>query len=278
MLQSTNKESGYNSPKADSNWHIPLISHTIPAALMSLILFQMLLSHPLFTGNPQLQQQIRQQIPSFLQQVSWLILTSERCSCLVTSLQHYAENKLSNLLCHTQLQWVDYENRLLLCNSKLVNVCNVDAELRGTVSHIKPQSHAGSAADPAGPSDPGCWGPWTDSSVSKDTVATLCTTDSWWLGARSYCFLAFKIIFDELPAQVFCRAAFQEGGDDLTPKLQPDSVLYSQSGSGPEVATVTEQQQQFVQQMLHLLANSNYEVCQCFLTNMCMPVILRSMN
>lgn len=87
-----------------------------------------------------------------------------------------------------------------------------------------------------------------------------------------------KIIFDRLPARVFCRVAFQEGGDDITPKLQSDSVLYSQSGSGPEVATVTEQQQQFVQQMLHSLANSNYEVCQCFLTNMCMPVIPRSMN
>lgn len=149
----------------------------------------MLLSHPLFTGNPQLQQQIRQQIPGFLQQVSWLTLTSERCSCLVTS---YVENKLSNLLCGTQLQWVDYGNRLLLCNSKLVNFCYVDAEFRGTVGHVKPQSHAGSAADPAGPSDLGCRGPWTDSNVSKDTVATLCTSDSWWLGARSFRFLAFR--------------------------------------------------------------------------------------
>lgn len=83
----------------------------------------------------------------------------------------YAENKLSNLL-------YDYGNRLLLCNSKLVNVCYVDAEFRGPVSHVKPQSHAGSAADPAGPSDRGCRGPWTDSSVSKDTVATLRTSDS----------------------------------------------------------------------------------------------------
>lgn len=82
----------------------------------------------------------------------------------------------------------------------------------------------------------------------------------------------FKIIFDKLPAWVFCRAAFQEGGDDLTPKLQSDPVLYSQSGSGPEVATVAEQQQQFVQQMLHSLANRNDEVCQCLRTNMCMPV------
>lgn len=45
-----------------------------------------------------------------------------------------------------------------------------------------------------------------------------------------------------------------------------DSVFTGQSGSGPGVATVTEeQQQQFVQQMLQALANSNYGVSQCFL-------------
>lgn len=32
--------------------------------------FQMLLSHPMFSGNPQLQQQVREQIPMFLQQVT----------------------------------------------------------------------------------------------------------------------------------------------------------------------------------------------------------------
>lgn len=47
---------------------------------------------------------------------------------------------------------------------------------------------------------------------------------------------------------------------NATPKHESDSVLNSQSGSGPQVATVTEQQQQFVQQMLQALANANHEV------------------
>lgn len=41
-----------------------------------------------------------------------------------------------------------------------------------------------------------------------------------------------------------------------------DYVLCSQPGSVPEVATVTEQQQQFVQQMLHSLAESSSGVRQ----------------
>ncbi|XP_040010385.1 ubiquilin-1-like isoform X1 [Xiphias gladius] len=44
----------------------------------------------------------------------------------------------------------------------------------------------------------------------------------------------------------------------VDPELQSESVLNSQSGNGPQVATVTEQQQQqFVQQMLQALANTN---------------------
>uniref|UniRef100_A0A3P8RY99 UBA domain-containing protein n=1 Tax=Amphiprion percula TaxID=161767 RepID=A0A3P8RY99_AMPPE len=45
------------------------------------------------------------------------------------------------------------------------------------------------------------------------------------------------------------------------PALIP-SVLNDQSGSGPQVATVTEQQQQFVQQMLQALANTDDGVHQ----------------
>lgn len=41
-----------------------------------------------------------------------------------------------------------------------------------------------------------------------------------------------------------------------------DYVLCSQPGSVPEVATVTEQQQQFVQQMLYSLAESSSGVRQ----------------
>ncbi|KAE8292088.1 Ubiquilin-1 Protein linking IAP with cytoskeleton 1 [Larimichthys crocea] len=48
-----------------------LAAQTALAAHTALIflLFQMLLSHPLFSGNPQLQQQMREQIPLFLQQM-----------------------------------------------------------------------------------------------------------------------------------------------------------------------------------------------------------------
>lgn len=47
-------------------------------------------------------------------------------------------------------------------------------------------------------------------------------------------------------------------GVDAAPELAPDSVLNSQSESGPRVAAVTEQQQQqFVQQMLEALANTD---------------------
>lgn len=51
----------------------PNLSHrSLRLTQLISILFQMLLSRPLFSGNPQLQQQIRKQIPRFLQQVSSL--------------------------------------------------------------------------------------------------------------------------------------------------------------------------------------------------------------
>lgn len=65
-----------------------------------------------------------------------------------------------------------------------------------------------------------------------------------------------------------CRAGLGNTGDGVnaSPELASDPVLNGQSGSGPGVATVTEQQQQqFVQQMLQALANSNYRVSKCFL-------------
>lgn len=37
----------------------------------------MMLNNPLFAGNPQLQEQMRQQIPTFLQQVSWKMRQDE---------------------------------------------------------------------------------------------------------------------------------------------------------------------------------------------------------
>ncbi|KAK5871098.1 hypothetical protein PBY51_003998 [Eleginops maclovinus] len=51
------------------------------------------------------------------------------------------------------------------------------------------------------------------------------------------------------------------GVDDDAPELVSDSVLNNQSESGPRVAAVTQQQQQqFVQQMLQALANTDHEV------------------
>lgn len=59
-----------------------------------------------------------------------------------------------------------------------------------------------------------------------------------------------------------CRAELENIRASLNAAPEPgsDSVLNSQSGSGPQVATVTEQQQQFVQQMLQALANANHGV------------------
>ncbi|TKS78596.1 Ubiquilin-1 Protein linking IAP with cytoskeleton 1 [Collichthys lucidus] len=58
----------YSQPRTDGE---PAVWATALAARTALIflLFQMLLSHPLFSGNPQLQQQMREQIPLFLQQM-----------------------------------------------------------------------------------------------------------------------------------------------------------------------------------------------------------------
>ncbi|XP_068422615.1 ubiquilin-1-like isoform X2 [Clinocottus analis] len=115
---------------------------------------QMLLSHPLFSGNPQLQQQMQQQIPLFLQQL-----------------------KSPELL------------------STMLNPRAMEALL-----------------------------------LIQQGLQTLAA---------------------EAPALIIpCDA----------PERASDSVLNSQSGSGPRVVTVTEQQQQFVQQMLQALADTNHRV------------------
>lgn len=68
------------------------------------------------------------------------------------------------------------------------------------------------------------------------------------------------------------RAGLVNTGDDVASEVGSDAVLDSQSGSGPGVAMVTEQQQrqqqQFVEQMLQALANSSCAVSvfsTCFL-------------
>ncbi|KAI3372051.1 hypothetical protein L3Q82_006912 [Scortum barcoo] len=126
---------------------------------------QMLLSHPLFSGNPQLQQQMRQQIPLFLQQM---------------------------------------QNPELL--SAMLNPRAMEALLQ-----------------------------------IQQALQTLAA---------------------EAPALIpMAGLGNTEAGVDVASAPASDSVFNSQSGNGPGVATVTEeQQQQFVRQMLQALANSNYGV------------------
>ncbi|XP_060894838.1 ubiquilin-1-like isoform X2 [Labrus mixtus] len=121
---------------------------------------QMLLSHPLFSGNPLLQQQIRQQIPLYLQQMQ-------------------SPELLSAMLNPRAME-------------ALLQIQQALQTLAAEAPALMPMS---------GPGDTGT------------------------------CFV------DAAPAS--------------------DCVRNDQSGSGPGVATVTEQQQQFVQQMLQALANSN---------------------
>lgn len=63
----------------------------------------------------------------------------------------------------------------------------------------------------------------------------------------------------------YCRSGLVNTGTSVnaTPELASEAVLNSQSGNSPHVATVTEQQQQFVQQMLQALANTNNAVLEC---------------
>ncbi|XP_070689392.1 ubiquilin-1-like [Pempheris klunzingeri] len=131
---------------------------------------QMLLSHPLFSGNPQLQQQMRQQIPLFLQQM---------------------------------------QSPELL--SAMLNPRAMEALLQ-----------------------------------IQQALQTLAA---------------------EAPALIPTAGLGNVGASvNAPPELASDSVLSGQSGSGPRVAMVTEQQQQqqqqqqFVQQMLQALANTNYGV------------------
>lgn len=122
---------------------------------------QMLLSHPLFSGNPQLQQQMRQQLPLFLQQM---------------------------------------QSPELL--SAMLNPRAMEAVLQ-----------------------------------IQQGLQTLAT---------------------EAPALIPATGLGNTGASvNVAPELASESVLNSQSGNGPQVATVTEQQQQFVQQMLQALANTN---------------------
>lgn len=60
----------------------------------------------------------------------------------------------------------------------------------------------------------------------------------------------------------FCRAEFGNNSTSTASDLTSNSVLTNQSGNGPHVATVTEQQQQFVHQMLMALTTADNGVLQ----------------
>ncbi|XP_029916998.1 ubiquilin-1-like [Myripristis murdjan] len=125
---------------------------------------QMLLSHPLFSGNPQLQQQMREELPVFLQQM---------------------------------------QNPELL--SAMLNPKAMEAVLQ-----------------------------------IQQGLQTLAS---------------------EAPALIPVVGLGGTGTSvNAAPEVPSDTVLNNQSGSGPQVATVTEQQQQFVQQMLQALASTNHGV------------------
>ncbi|XP_035494991.2 ubiquilin-1-like isoform X2 [Scophthalmus maximus] len=122
---------------------------------------QMLLSHPLFTGNPQLQQEMRQQLPLFLQQM---------------------------------------QSPELL--SAMLNTRAMEALLQ-----------------------------------IQQGLQTLAA---------------------EVPTLIPAAGLCDTGASvNVAPELASNSVLDSHSGKCPQVATVTEQQQQFVQQMLQALAYTN---------------------
>uniref|UniRef100_A0A3Q2VBK7 UBA domain-containing protein n=1 Tax=Haplochromis burtoni TaxID=8153 RepID=A0A3Q2VBK7_HAPBU len=129
---------------------------------------QMLLSHPLLAGNPQLQQQMRKQIPVFLQQMQ-------------------APELLSAML----------------------NPRAMEALLQ-----IQQGLHTLAAEAPA-----------------------------------------------LIPANALGNTGTGIGAASEHPS---DSIPNSQSGSGQQAASATEQQQQFVQQMLQALANTNNEVLREF--------------
>lgn len=148
----------------------------------------------------------------------------------------------------------------------------VDAESRAAVSHVEPQSHGGSAAHPTRPTDSGCRGSCTDTYVSIDMQNKRTQNTSTWrllvelLGNSSTIMQSARNLSWVTTTCLSCRASV-----NAAPELASDSVLNSQSGSGPRVAMVTEeQQQQFVQQMLQALANTNHGVSQYF------PIILLS--
>uniref|UniRef100_A0A665VGY9 UBA domain-containing protein n=1 Tax=Echeneis naucrates TaxID=173247 RepID=A0A665VGY9_ECHNA len=125
---------------------------------------EMLLSHPLFSGNPQLQQQMRQQLPLFLQQMQ----SPELLSAVLNPRAMEAVLQIQQ-----GLQTLAAEAPVLIPVAGLGN-----------------------------------------------TAASV----------------------------------------NVAPELASDAVLNSQSGSGPQVASVTDQQQQFVQQMLQALADINIGV------------------
>lgn len=146
----------------------------------------MLLSRPLFSGNPQLQQQIRKQIPRFLQQVSSLpsLLNTSMLwlhrNIGAKCIHHLHDNHsfvqhTTFFLCGHWIQVISvHSNTCLYCLWWISSflMVSADAESRGAVSHAEPQSQWGSAADSTGPANSCCRGPCPDTYVSINTEST----------------------------------------------------------------------------------------------------------
>lgn len=90
---------------------------------------------PLFAGNPQLQEQLRLQLPVFLQQVSVVPVPAAQLTSWGTV--------------ELGLQWSIF----LLCTS------HTDAESGVSLHPHQPTCHAGIAANPAGTANPADRGP-----------------------------------------------------------------------------------------------------------------------
>lgn len=142
--------------------------------------WQMMVNVPLFAGNPQLQEQLRLQLPVFLQQVS-----KESRGAEVEGKGWTAKPNRWKL--REGAEPLDSGLRLPLVSCHLplpFSAClPPDAEPRVTLHPYKSPRHAGAAADPAGTADLADRGPWAGTQVR--------TGDRW--ATRSWPLLPFSL-------------------------------------------------------------------------------------
>lgn len=126
------------------------------------------MNNPLFAGNPQLQEQLRHQLPVFLQQVRptlpfklTIVFLSLPISCCRGKDQRSWMFLLDNV-------WPSglWDTKYLSGIWHIVFlVWPIDAESWGPVCDDESTGHAGPYADPAGTADPSDWVPWTHAQV-----------------------------------------------------------------------------------------------------------------